>query len=108
MGAMTLKISSGVSKQENRGKKNEQRYLDNRREEEIIEMQKEIDMDLRVRMTESQYEALKTVAEASGDTLDEYLHSCVIQGIESDIDLYFGHSKAIKEKLYKQVGDKDG
>jgi hypothetical protein len=61
-------------------------------------------MDLRIRITESQYEALKTVAEASGDTLDEYLHSCVIQGIESDIHLYFGHSKAIKEKLYKQVG----
>jgi hypothetical protein len=48
------------------------------------------------------------VTEASGDALDEYLHSSVIQGIESDIDLYFGHRKAIKEKLYKQVGDKDG
>ena len=71
-------------------------------------MQKELDMDLRVRITESQYEALKAVAEASGDTLDEYLHSCVIQGIESDIDLYFGHSKAIKEKLYKQVGGNYG
>ena len=32
-------------------------------------------MDLRVRVTESQYEALKAVAEASGDTLDEYLYS---------------------------------
>jgi predicted HicB family RNase H-like nuclease len=78
------------------------------REEEIVEMQKELDMDLRVRITESQYEVLKTVSEASGDSLDEYLHSCVIQGIESDIDLYFGHSKAIKEKLSEQVGDKDG
>jgi predicted HicB family RNase H-like nuclease len=78
------------------------------REEEIVEMQKQLEMGLRVRITESQYEALKTVAEASGDTLDEYLHSCVIQGMESDIDLYFGHSKAIKEKLYKQVSDKDG
>jgi hypothetical protein len=65
-------------------------------------------MDLRIRISESQYEALKTVAEASGDTLDEYLHSCVIQGMESDIDLYFGHSKAIKEKLYKQVGGRNG
>jgi predicted DNA-binding protein len=71
-------------------------------------MQKEIDMDLRIRITESQYEALKVIAKASGDTLDEYLHSCVIQGIESDIDLYFGDSKAIKEKLYKQVGGKYG
>jgi predicted HicB family RNase H-like nuclease len=108
MDAITLKMSSGVSRLGSRGKKNVQRYLDKRREEEIIEMQEEIDMDLRVRITESQYEALKTVAEASGDTLDEYLHSCVIQGIESDIDLYFGHSKAITEKLYKRVGDKDG
>jgi hypothetical protein len=74
----------------------------------LIEMQKEIEMDLRIRITESQYEAMKVIAEASGDTLDEYLHSCVIQGMGSDIDLYFGHSKAIKEKLYKQVGDKDG
>jgi hypothetical protein len=61
-------------------------------------------MDLRVHITESQYETLKTVAEASGDTLDEYLHSCVIQGIESDIDLYYGKSENIKKKLYKQDG----
>jgi hypothetical protein len=71
-------------------------------------MQKEIEMDLRVRITESQYEALKTVAEASGDTLDEWLHTCVIQGIESDIDLYFGKSESIKEKLYKKVGGNYG
>ena len=71
-------------------------------------MQKELDMDLRVRITESQYEALKVVAEASGDTLHEWLHSTVIGGIESDIDLYFGKSESIKEKLYKQVGDNDG
>ena len=71
-------------------------------------MQKDLDMDLRVRITESQYEALKSVAEASGDTLDEWLHACLIQGIESDIDLYFGKSESIKEKLYKKVGDKDG
>jgi hypothetical protein len=71
-------------------------------------MQKEIDMDLRVRVTESQYEALKAVAETLGDTLDEYLHSCVIQGIQSDIDLYFGKSESIKAKLYKKVGGKYG
>jgi hypothetical protein len=71
-------------------------------------MQKEIEMDLRVSITESQYEALKIVAEASGDTLDEWLHTTVIGGIESDIDLYYGKSENIKEKLYKQVGDKDG
>ena len=44
---------------------------------------KELDIDLLVRITESQYEALKAAAEASGDTLDEYLHSTVIGGIES-------------------------
>jgi hypothetical protein len=74
----------------------------------IVDMQKEIDMDLRVRITESQYEALKSVAEASGDSLDEWIHSTVMGGIQSDIDLYFGKSESIKEKLYKQVGDKDG
>ena len=62
-------------------------------------MQKEIDMDLRVQITESQYEALKTVAEASGDTLEEWLHTTVIQGIEADIELYFGHSKTIREVI---------
>ena len=71
-------------------------------------MQKELDMDLRVRLTESQYEALKSVAEASGDTLDEWLHTCVIQGIESDLDLYFGKNESIKEKLYKKIGGKYG
>jgi hypothetical protein len=71
-------------------------------------MQKEIDMDLHIRITESQYEALKTVAEASEDTLDEWLHATVIGGIESDIDLYYGKSENIKEKLYKKVGSRNG
>ena len=65
-------------------------------------------MDLRVRITESQYEALKIVAEASRDTLDEWLHATVIGGIESNIDLYYGKSENIKEKLYKQVGGRNG
>lgn len=67
-------------------------------------MQKELEMDLRIRITESQYEVLKVVAEASGDSLEEWLHTCVVQGIEADIELYFSHSKAITEKLYKKVG----
>ena len=66
-------------------------------------MQKQIEMELKVRLTESQYEVLKTLASASGDTPDEWLQSCVIQGLESDIDLYFGVSKAIKEKLFKMA-----
>jgi hypothetical protein len=77
-------------------------------EKVIINMQKELEMDLRIRVTESQYEALKAVAKASGDTLDEWLNSTVIGGIESDIDLYFGKSESIKEKLYKKVGCKYG
>jgi hypothetical protein len=40
-------------------------------EDDIVEMQKEIEMDLGFRITESQYEALKTMAEASGDSLEE-------------------------------------
>jgi hypothetical protein len=78
------------------------------KEEEIIEMQKELEMDLRIRLTESQYEVLKTVAEASGDTLDEWLYATVLGGFESDIDLYYGKSENIKEKLYKQVGGRNG
>jgi hypothetical protein len=69
-------------------------------------MQKQLDMDLRVHITESQYEVLKTLANASGDTPDEWLHTCVVQGLESDIDLYFGTSKTIKEKLFKMAGIK--
>jgi hypothetical protein len=69
-------------------------------------MQKELEMDLRVHITESQYEVLKTLANASGDTPDEWLQTTVIQGLESDIDLYFGASKTIKEKLFRMAGVK--
>ena len=71
-------------------------------------MQKEIDMYLRVRITETQYEVLKKVAEASGDTLGKWIHTCVIQGIEADIELYFSNSEAITEKLYKKVVGRNG
>ena len=53
-------------------------------------MQKELEMDLRVRLTESQYEVLKTVAEASGERLTNTFIE-IIQGLASDIDLYFVH-----------------
>ena len=56
----------------------------------VVQKQKQLEMDLRVKLTESEYEAIKTVAEASGDTLEEWLHTFVLQGIESDIDLYYG------------------
>ena len=60
-------------------------------------------MDLKIKITEPQYEALKAVAEASGDSLDEWLYTTVIQGIEADFELYFGTSENIKEKLYKKL-----
>jgi hypothetical protein len=66
-------------------------------------MQRQLEMDLKVRLRESQYEAMRVVAQASGDTLEEWLHTCVIQGIEADIELYYSHSKMISEKLYKMV-----
>jgi hypothetical protein len=48
-----------------------------------MQKQKELEMDLRVKITELQYEALKTVAEASGDTHDlenvhEYYHDDIV------------------------------
>ena len=36
-----------------------------------------MEMNSRVHITESQYEAMKTITEASGDTLDKWLHTCV-------------------------------
>jgi hypothetical protein len=43
---------------------------------------------------------------ASGDSLGNWLHTIVIQGIEADIDLYFGPSGSIKEKLYNKIKEK--
>jgi hypothetical protein len=60
-------------------------------------------MDFSIHLTDSEVEVLKKVAEASGDSLDEYIHACVIGGIESDIDHYFGRSEAIKDKLIKKL-----
>jgi hypothetical protein len=59
-------------------------------------------------ITRSQYKAMKIVAEASCDTLEKWLHTCVIQGIEADIELYYSHSETIKERLYKMAGVKYG
>lgn len=64
-------------------------------------------MDLRVRLRVA-YKVLKTIVEASWDTLDESIHSEIIQGIESDIDLYFQKRKNIKERPYEKVGGKRG
>jgi Zn-dependent oligopeptidase len=67
-------------------------------------MQRELEMDLNMRITESQYEALKTEAETSGDSLEEWLHTTVMQGIK-DIEIYF-RSENLREKLYKKL-DRD-
>jgi hypothetical protein len=50
-------------------------------------------------LTESQCEVLKEVARASGETSDEYLQGCVLSMLQSDIELYYGTSKAIVEEL---------
>ena len=67
-------------------------------------------MDLRVRLRIA-YKVLKTLVEASWDTLDEYIHSEIIQGIESDIDLYFQKSKKSRrdrmKKLVASLGKQD-
>lgn len=67
----------------------------------VVQKQKQLEMDLRVKLTESEYEAMKTVAEASGDTLEKWLHTCVLHGIESDIDLYYGKMGAIRDVVQK-------
>jgi hypothetical protein len=56
-----------------------------------------------VQLTKPEIEVLAKVAEAAGDTIEEYLHSCIVNELEGDIDLYFGKSKAIKEKLYNKL-----
>jgi hypothetical protein len=60
-------------------------------------------MDFYIHLTDSEVEVLKAVAEASGDSLDQYLHDCVMEEIRADVDCFFGNSKAIKEKLVKKL-----
>jgi hypothetical protein len=59
------------------------------RSRDVVQKQKELEMDLHVKLIESQYEVLKTLANAAGDTPDEWLHEAVIQMIGADIELYF-------------------
>ena len=47
-----------------------------------MQEEKELELDLRVQLTESQYEVLKTVANAFGDTPDEWLFTTVIQDLQ--------------------------
>jgi hypothetical protein len=57
-----------------------------------------------IRLTDPQFEVLKSISELSGDTIDEYLQTVVIQGLLSDIDLYLGNSKNVKEIMHKKLG----
>ena len=57
-------------------------------------------------LTDPQFEVLKSISELSGDTIDEYLLAVVIQGLQSDIELYLGRSKNVQEIMYKKLGIK--
>jgi hypothetical protein len=60
--------------------------------------------EFQIRLTDPQYEVLRTITELSGDSIDEYLQTVVIQGLQSDIDLYLGNSKNVTEIMYKKLG----
>jgi hypothetical protein len=60
--------------------------------------------EFQIRLTDPQYEVLKTISELSGDSIDEYLQTVVIQGLQSDIELYLGNSKNVTEIMYKKLG----
>jgi hypothetical protein len=49
-------------------------------------------------------QVLKSIAELSGDTIDEYLLAVVLQGLQSDIELYLGRSKNVQEIMHKKLG----
>ena len=63
----------------------------------IVEMQK--DKEFQIHLTEPQVEVLQRVTEAWGYDIDEYLHTAVIQRLESDIDLHFGPDNKTRETL---------
>ena len=54
-------------------------------------------------LTQPQYEVLREITRASGDTIQEWLQDCVIQGLEADVSLYYGTSEAIVEELNQKL-----
>jgi hypothetical protein len=60
--------------------------------------------EFQVRLTDPQYEVLKTIAELAGDSIDEYLQTVVLQGLAADIELYLGNSENVTEIMYKKIG----
>ena len=63
----------------------------------MTEMQKE--KDFQIHLTESEVEVLQKISEAWGSDIDKYLHTAIIQRLESDIDLHFGPDNKIRETL---------
>jgi hypothetical protein len=59
---------------------------------------------LKIQLTDPQFEVLKSISELSGDTIDEYLLAVVIQGLQSDIELYLSRSKNVTEIMHKKLG----
>jgi hypothetical protein len=60
-------------------------------------------MDFNIYLKDSEVEVLNAIAEAAGETIDTWIRTTVIEGLQSDIDHYFGRSEAIKEKLNKRL-----
>jgi hypothetical protein len=60
-------------------------------------------------LTQPQYEVLREITRASGDTVQEWLQDCVLSMLRSDIELYFGTSEAIVKELNQklQIAEKE-
>jgi hypothetical protein len=60
-------------------------------------------VDFNLYLKDSEVEVLNTIAEAAGETVDTWIRITVIEGLQSDIEHYFGRSKTITEKLNKKL-----
>jgi len=60
-------------------------------------------MDFNIYLKDSEVEVLEAVAEAAGESVDTWIRTTVIEGLQSDIEHYFGRSKTITEKLNKKL-----
>jgi hypothetical protein len=61
-------------------------------------------MDFNIYLKDSEVDVLNAIAEAAGESVDTWIRTTVIEGLQSDIEHYFGRSKTIKEKLNKKLG----
>lgn len=60
-------------------------------------------VDFNLHLKDSEVEVLQAVAEAAGETVDTWIRTTVLEGLQSDIEHYFGRSKNITEKLNKKL-----